>query len=95
MTEAEYRDGSPYLIYAHGSIFIADVRNCTYAEAPETDDQIDANARLIAAAPDLLEALESLNLVIGLTPIAGNKGPLQEACDIAREAIAKAKGGAL
>lgn len=53
----------------------------------------EANARLIAAAPELLEALETLNLVIGLTPIAGNKDALQDACDIAREAIAKAKGG--
>ena len=53
-----------------------------------------ANARLIAAAPDLLAALQTLNLVVGLTPIAGNKGALQEACDMARAAIAKAEGGA-
>ena len=42
----------------------------------------------------LLEALEVLTLVIGLTPIAGNKDALQESFDIARAAIAKAKGEA-
>ena len=42
----------------------------------------------------LLEALEVLTLVIGLTPIAGNKDALQESFDIARAAIAKAKGDA-
>ena len=55
-------------------------------------EEAEANAHLIAAAPDLLEALQTLNLVIGLTPIAGNKDALQEACDIARAAIAKAEG---
>jgi hypothetical protein len=53
-----------------------------------------ANARLIAAAPDLLEALDTLTLVIGLTPIAGNKEALQEAFNIARAAIAAAEGRA-
>lgn len=56
------------------------------------EKELEANARLIAAAPDLLEALQTLNLVIGLTPIAGNKDALQEACDIASAAIAKAEG---
>jgi hypothetical protein len=49
MTEAEYRDGSPYVIYAPGSIKIADLRE-SGAEAPETDDEFDANANLIAEA---------------------------------------------
>ena len=57
-----------------------------------TAEEAEANAHLIAAAPELLEALQTLNLVIGLTPIAGNKDALQEACDIARAAIAKAEG---
>ena len=59
-----------------------------------TPDEERANANLIAAAPDLLEALEVLTLAIGLTPIAGNKDALQESFDIARAAIAKAKGEA-
>ena len=53
-----------------------------------------ANAALIAAAPDLLAALDTLTLVIGLTPIAGNKEALQEAVNIARAAIAAAEGRA-
>lgn len=43
-----------------------------------------ANARLIAAAPDMLEALELF--------VHGND--LAEAMHVARNAIAKAKGGA-
>ena len=43
-----------------------------------------ANARLIAAAPDLLAALER---------IAQASGPRYTLAGIAREAIAKAKGG--
>ena len=59
---------------------------------PETRQPSKANAQLIAAAPDLLEALDTLTLVIGLTPILGNKEALQEAMDSARAAIAKAEG---
>ena len=36
----------------------------------------------------LLAALDTLTLVVGLTPIAGNKEALQEAVDMARAAIA-------
>lgn len=52
----------------------------------------EPNARLIAAAPDLLEALDCLTAVIGLTPIKGNLEALQEAYEQARAAIAKAQG---
>jgi hypothetical protein len=38
----------------------------------------------------LEEALDCLTLVVGLTPIAGNKDALQEAVDLARAAL-KAK----
>lgn len=41
----------------------------------------------------LAEALDTLTLVVGLTPIAGNKEALQEAMDAARSALAAVKGG--
>jgi hypothetical protein len=47
----------------------------------------DADARLIAAAPELLEALENL-----LKVHEGEGGTQRHAGDIARAAIAKAKG---
>jgi hypothetical protein len=60
MTEEEYRDGSPFLIYAPGSIQIADLRNSSPAESPETDEEFTANADLIKAAPSLFHALNNL-----------------------------------
>ena len=55
-----------------------------------------ANARLIAAAPELLEALHQLIVVIGLTAIKykSDLDILQEAVDEARAVIAKATGSA-
>ena len=54
------------------------------------------NAALLRDKERLVEALDTLTLVIGLTPIAGNKAPLQEAFDLARAAIdaARREGGA-
>ena len=56
--------------------------------------ELSANARLIAAAPELLEALERISTAYDETlrhPIAA---PLLQAIYAARAAIAKAKGGA-
>ncbi len=66
---------------------IASVR-CTYRETEE----IEANARLIAAAPELLEALERALIFIGNTE--DEFGDNLECGDIARAAIAKARGAA-
>ena len=63
--------------------------------APNTfcdPNEAEANAKLIAAAPELLEALDGLLLTVGMTAFKheGQRAVLQEACDIARAAIAKA-----
>ena len=54
----------------------------------------EADAHLMAAAPELLEALDTLCAVVGLTAFkhAGQRAVLQEAVDNARAVIAKAKG---
>jgi len=41
---------------------------------------------------ELEESLDTLTLVVGLTPIAGNKEALQEAIDHSRKLIAQAAG---
>ncbi len=55
-----------------------------------------ANARLMTAAPELLEALHQLIVVIGLTAIKykSDLDVLQAAVDEARAVIAKATGSA-
>lgn len=71
-----------------------------HADAPFAVAQVymgsDANARLIAAAPDLLRALElALGQLEGSKPLSGvHASSLRADIEIARAAIAKAKGGA-
>ena len=58
-----------------------------------SDSDILANAHLIAAAPDLLAALEAVTACLRGFHAADDFGPLDdEAVDAALEAIAKAKG---
>jgi hypothetical protein len=56
-------------------------------EGEDRSPMCEANAHLIAAAPELLEALENL-----LKVYEGEGGTQHHAGDIARAAIAKAKG---
>lgn len=69
---------------------ICDMR-CT-PEKPFTE--CEANARLIAAAPDLLEALQAISkwMSDAMLDIQQRGLPSREAYEIARAAIAKAKG---
>ncbi len=80
-----------------GGIAVADILT-TNAHSIATAESISAghaNAALIAASPELLEALELLErkaaLVLAL-PIPGHRIDLQAALATARIAIAKAKG---
>jgi len=75
-----------------------------YMETESDDEEIDANARLIAAAPELYDALRELltDMVIaqGNMRKAAKRDPAWEGCaeiiqprvDAARAAIAKAEG---
>lgn len=74
---------------------VANVLTPVYAGVHEREaDETRANARLIAAAPELLEALQAMTeiaeMTIGWLPTPPNAdGPLIQA----RAAIAKATGG--
>ncbi len=72
------------------------IANCTpMVDVPELSipfDQVDANARLIAAAPDLLAALAFYVAICGNTAHSITREGAQEACDRATDAIKKAKG---
>ena len=85
----ECRDYSPYRIvaipYATG----------IYAANAATDGDPKANARLIAAAPELLEALENLHANIAEYARINNLGGFDnQDMQQASAAIAKAKGEA-
>ena len=59
-------------------------------------EQLKTDARLIAAAPDLLAALKACVFVVeSLAHLRGMEAELLPYADFARAAIAKATGGAL
>lgn len=70
----------------------------TLAEAYEHgcgDGDQEANARLIAASPDLLAACKEITRVlnaIGWANVASDWPVVTDACELARAAIAKAEG---
>lgn len=61
--------------------------------AEEYFDEQQANARLIASAPELLSALQAI-IARWDTPSWKNAEPTGEIIDIGRKAVAKATGGA-
>ena len=89
-TNGPWHVGQSYgsIIYIEPSV--ACVTGHKYSQA-----EIDANARLIAAAPDLLEALENLHANIAEYARINNLGGFDnQDMQQARAAIAKAKGEA-
>jgi len=72
----------------HLDIYIAEIAETDEDGRVASPEQQEANARLIAAAPDLLEAAE---LVIA----RWSEGDLAEAVRFLDSAVAAAKGGAV
>jgi hypothetical protein len=84
---AFYRDGG-YVCQSH-----SDCGKAPFEVWGETREEAQANARLIAAAPELLEALEALmRNFVGDRSAANTSGEAGLAADAARAAIAKARG---
>ena len=71
-----------------GRIMVMNDRGFTVASVPFGDSEAMANACLIAAAPDLLEALLWVIRNYNDAGVVGDR-----AIDMARSAIAKAKAG--
>jgi len=95
-TTGEDWDGA-HIMDKHGRI-VADCQGCDIPGAcgEVGTDEARANARLISAAPDLLDALEDAEFLLRK---AGNiPGPMQDSfkrsANDARAAIAKARGEA-
>jgi hypothetical protein len=82
----------PWYITDEGSQIVvqtfSDHPTGTLARIYRADKLAHSDARLIAAAPDLLEALQDL-----LNYAGGWDAPADHPCGRARAAIAKAKGG--
>lgn len=89
----EKQDGQPGSIYSVGGWFIATV------ESIPDEGETEANAQLIAAAPDLLEVAELINSKIDndLLKFIGLEGQFHvrlssQEIEVLRTAIKKAKG---
>jgi len=86
----------PWEVTGFGSTITAKGQTCDIAmicySGDERSKEDQANARLIAGAPKLLETLDKLVAVIGLTPLAGNKEAMQEVFDIACAVLTEVTG---
>lgn len=79
------------LVFSSNGLHIATVGN---PEQEQPREEITANARLIAAAPELLEALEHFFNIMHDYESSRRKGYISLAFDQARAVLAKARGGA-
>jgi hypothetical protein len=74
------------VIYGSGRIAMMECENDELS-----DDEVIANARLIAAAPDMFWTLEQVDAY--LSPMDGEEDVYAEIRGVIHDAIAKAKGG--
>lgn len=84
------------VVFAGGSsLWVGGRRSGTpvaVACALSSDDEVAANTRLIAAAPDMLAALQARAEIRRKGMMYCSPGELREALDLERDAIAKATG---
>ena len=85
--QADYR-----AINSEGGVLIARALGYPNSGYFPSDDEAAANARLIAAAPELLEALEALRDNVGTCICYDESAREFNAWEMAKAAIAKAKG---
>jgi hypothetical protein len=79
----------------HPDIYIAEIAEQDSEGRVASPDQQVANASLIASAPDLFDALEYFFNIMHDYKCSVRKGYVKIAFQKAREALARAKGGAI
>lgn len=73
----------------------SDVAHCSGFDSLRTLEEVESNARLIAAAPDLLEALRgAIEWMYCVEPHLRDGEPFKRNFESYKAAIAKAEGGA-
>ena len=87
-TKFSERWSDPQNVESYGGYLVAE------SVPPEAMPLILRAPQLEAENRELAEVLDSLTLVVGLTPLAGNKEAMQEAMNAARAVLAKHKGAA-
>ena len=83
----EFSPDAAWIIGSDSSETICDVLSSDCVAAPSDEEEIHANALLIAAAPDLLAACKELRLFIG------SDYDTRDLANLLDAAIAKATGG--
>ena len=87
-----YCSVAPFGKYAIGAKGIRSIAVTTGSALSELTAENEANARLIASAPDLLAALEKAARELGCYVASGGPKSTVDAYQSARAAIARAKG---
>lgn len=93
MSEFKHTPG-PWFVYRDEICYRSDADDQSYGMMCPVDFEKEANARLMAAAPDLLEVLQAIEAMHSHDQSIGDAAmALYEASCMARAAIAKATGG--
>jgi hypothetical protein len=92
------RFDGPVVVYADEDCDIHPIADCSCNHSCRITDETFANAHLIAAAPDIYEALERLCEILeseeggDVAPCIGSDNPNEHAVGLARKALSLARG---